>query len=92
MNYMVDCSCGSFILEYRREQSLINLDNVFHLLDGKGSIKYPHDLVTIIKTAVLPEPGQVGMLGVLLPATGMQQLKPKHGPSTQMAVKRFGQN
>jgi hypothetical protein len=52
MNYMVDCSYGSCILEYRREQSLINLDNVFHLLDGKGGIKYPHDLVTTIKTAI----------------------------------------
>ena len=52
MNYMVDCSYGSCMLEYRREQSLINLDNVFHLLDGKGGIKYPHDLVTTIKTAI----------------------------------------
>ena len=52
MNYMVDCSCGGCILEYRREQSLINLDNVFHLLDGKGGIKYPHDLATTIKMAI----------------------------------------
>lgn len=52
MNYMVDCSYGSCSLEYRREQSLINLDNVFHLLDGKGSTKYPHDLVTTIKMAI----------------------------------------
>ena len=53
MNYMVDCSYGGCILEYRREQSLINLDNVFHLLDGKGGIKYPHDLATTIKTAMI---------------------------------------
>ena len=52
LNYMVDCSYGGCSLEYCREQSLINLDNVFHLLDGKGSIKYPDDLVTAIKTAI----------------------------------------
>ena len=52
MNYMVDWSYGSCMLEYRREQNLINLDNVFHLLDGKGNTKYPHDLVTTIKTAI----------------------------------------
>ena len=52
MNYIVDCTWGGCSLEYRREQSLINLDNVFHLLDGKGCIKYPHDLVTTIKTAI----------------------------------------
>jgi hypothetical protein len=52
MNYMVDCSWGGCSLEYSREQSLINLDNVFHLLDGKGGTKYPYDLVTTIKTAI----------------------------------------
>ena len=52
MNYMVDYSYGSCSLEYGREQSLINLDNVFHLLDGQGGIKYPHDLPTVIKTAI----------------------------------------
>lgn len=52
MNYMIDYSFGSCMLEYRREQSLINLDNVFHLMDGKGSVKYPHDLVTAIKGAI----------------------------------------
>jgi hypothetical protein len=53
MNHMVDYSSyKSCSLEYSREQSLINLDNVFHLLDGKGNIKYPDDLATTIKTAI----------------------------------------
>jgi hypothetical protein len=52
MNYMVDYYCESYSLDYRRQQSLINLDNVFHLLDGQGSTKYPHDLVKTIKMAI----------------------------------------
>jgi len=39
-------------LSYYYEQNLKSLDNVFHLLDGKGPIKYPGDLVTQIQTAI----------------------------------------
>ena len=53
LNYMMDYSSyGSCSLGYYRQQSLTNLDNVFHLLDGKGSTKYPKDLVTIITMAM----------------------------------------
>lgn len=31
------------------EQRLVSMDNVFHLLDGKGFVKYPGDLVTRIQ-------------------------------------------
>jgi hypothetical protein len=53
LNYMMDYSSyGSCSLGYYRQQRLTNLDNVFHLLDGKGSTKYPNDLVTIITMAM----------------------------------------
>ena len=32
-------------------QTLTSLDNVFHLLDGKGVAKYPNDLKTVVKIA-----------------------------------------
>ena len=35
-----------------REKYIRALDNVFHLLDGQGISKYPHDLCTLIKEAL----------------------------------------
>ena len=34
---------------YHNEKKLKDLDNIFHLLDGKGPIQYPGDLLTKIK-------------------------------------------
>jgi hypothetical protein len=48
-DFMVDHYSNGFRLDYRREQKLIALDNVFHLLDGKGPVKHPGNLVTTIK-------------------------------------------
>jgi len=39
-------------LYYRKEQNIRSLDNVFHLLDGKGVVKYPGDFLTQIKDAI----------------------------------------
>jgi hypothetical protein len=38
----------AYISCYRKDK-LKDLDNIFHLLDGKGAVKYPGDLVTIIE-------------------------------------------
>lgn len=38
-------------LVYRNDKYLQALDNVFHLMDGKGVAKYPGNLVTAIKEA-----------------------------------------
>ncbi|MDA8137944.1 MAG: DUF4942 domain-containing protein [Desulfobacteraceae bacterium] len=46
--FMVD----SWGVNYHREQHLISLDNVFHLLDGKGPIKDTGSLVTTIKQTI----------------------------------------
>ena len=48
-DYMVDHYGRGFSIDYRKEQNLIALDNVFHLLDGKGPVKHPGGLVTTIK-------------------------------------------
>jgi hypothetical protein len=50
--FVFDCRWGgnpSFSTYH--DQPIRNLDNTFHLLDGKGAIKYPGDAVTVIRTA-----------------------------------------
>lgn len=47
--YIMDRYGRGFSVDYRREQHLVSLDNVFHLLDGKGPVKPPDDLVTAMK-------------------------------------------
>ena len=49
LEWMFDAWCGSISMNYKREVWLVSLDNVFHLLDGKGTVSYPGDLVTIIR-------------------------------------------
>ncbi len=50
---IVDTSYGLVRLHYDYgESSLQNLDNVFHLLDGKGIAKPPQNAVTIVKEAI----------------------------------------
>ena len=50
---MADTSYGGCHINYHwGEQRLRCIDNVFHLLDGKGPIKWPGDLVTMIKEAM----------------------------------------
>jgi hypothetical protein len=49
--WMFDCSYGCR-LSYTREQDLKGLDNAFHLMDGKGPVKWPGDMVTKITEAV----------------------------------------
>ncbi len=44
-----------FTLSHHDDQVLRSMDNVFHLLDGKGSPKYPHDLVTHVREAMQQE-------------------------------------
>jgi hypothetical protein len=39
-----------FCVQYGKEQHLHALDNVFHLLDGRGIARYPNDLVTTLRT------------------------------------------
>jgi hypothetical protein len=51
--FMVDC----WGVSYHREQHLISLDNVFHLLDGKGPIKDAGSLVTAIKQTIRDKRG-----------------------------------
>lgn len=41
-----------YSMNYRQEEKLKDLDNIFHLLDGKGPIKYPGDFVTKIKETI----------------------------------------
>ena len=43
-----DCVVDEYGISHYREQNLISLDNVFHLLDGKGPIKHPGNLVAVI--------------------------------------------
>ncbi|MBN1514063.1 MAG: DUF4942 domain-containing protein, partial [Phycisphaerae bacterium] len=42
---------GHFTVRYDKQQKLHALDNVFHLLDGQGVARYPHDLVTALRAA-----------------------------------------
>jgi hypothetical protein len=47
LGYCVDETWrGRFDVYYGKRQHLQALDNVFHLLDGQGVSRYPHDLVT----------------------------------------------
>lgn len=45
-------SYGYVNLNYYRDSEIRSLDNCFHLLDGKGSIKYPGDALTKIREAL----------------------------------------
>jgi len=49
---VIDYSKWHTSLSHYHTQYLKSLDNVFHLLDGKGPIKYPGDLVTMIQEAI----------------------------------------
>ena len=49
----VECySSGAFDLNYREAQRIQALDNVFHLLDGRGVAKCPDDLGTRMRTVM----------------------------------------
>ena len=50
--WLVDTSYGMLRLNHYEEGNLRSLDNAFHLLDGKGPIKYPGDLITQIRVAI----------------------------------------
>lgn len=53
----VDCDKWGFVrMNYYKEQNFIALDNVFHMLDGKGTPKYPGDAVTQIRDAISQNP------------------------------------
>lgn len=39
-------------ISFHREQEFRALDNVFHMLDGKGCPKYPNDLVSTVNNAI----------------------------------------
>jgi len=57
LNYMIDCDKWGYVsLNYHREQKILALDNVFHMLDGKGSPKYPGDAITGIMAAIANHP------------------------------------
>ena len=54
LNHMIEYDkwrCTSLNYSWA-EQRLRCIDNVFHLLDGKGPIKWPGDLVTTVKQAI----------------------------------------
>ena len=51
ISYAMDTSY-SVSFNHHTEHRFVSLDNVFHLLDGKGVAKYPDDAVTKIKTAI----------------------------------------
>lgn len=40
---------GKAYISYHKKDKLKDLDNIFHLLDGKGVVKYPGDLITKIE-------------------------------------------
>lgn len=52
LNSIIDCDKYFVRMSYYYQDKIRNIDNVFHLLDGKGPIKYPGDLVTKIQTAI----------------------------------------
>lgn len=52
LTWMFDTSYGMCHLHYRRESDIRAIDNVFHLLDGKGPIKYPGDALTKIRDTI----------------------------------------
>jgi hypothetical protein len=49
---MIDTSWGMARLGDYREQQLHALDNAMHLLDGRGTSKYPSNLVTALRDAL----------------------------------------
>jgi len=48
---MESCYRGGMRVMYGREQSVQAMDNVFHMLDGKGVSRYPGNLLTAMKQA-----------------------------------------
>ena len=53
LNYVIDHDNWGFTrLSHYREASLRSIDNAFHLLDGKGPVKFPGDLVTMVRGAI----------------------------------------
>lgn len=53
LGFMVENWAGSkFHPAYRKEQHIIALDNVFHLLDGKGPVKDQGEFLQTMKTAM----------------------------------------
>jgi hypothetical protein len=51
LEYYMDVTSWSIHLSYTRDQNIRCLDNVFSLLDGKGPVKYPGDLLTTMRSA-----------------------------------------
>ncbi len=51
IDWGIDTSYGMLRPVYQKEQSYRALDNIFHLLDGKGVSKYPGDFVTALSAA-----------------------------------------
>ncbi|MFC1766824.1 DUF4942 domain-containing protein [Planctomycetota bacterium] len=49
ITYSINCEYWS--LSYYRQQEMRALDNIFHLLDGRGIARYPNDLYTTISHA-----------------------------------------
>jgi hypothetical protein len=52
LSHIVDARFGTMSLSHHYDQSIRSIDNVFHLLDGRGSPKYPDDLVTHIRKSM----------------------------------------
>jgi hypothetical protein len=48
----IDTAYGSWHISYYCEQEIRAIDNIFHLLDGKGVAKYPEDLYTVLNGAL----------------------------------------
>jgi len=51
-DFVIDTSYGFVRLHGHGEENIQILDNVFHLLDGKGAAKAPNNAVTAIKQAI----------------------------------------
>ena len=51
LDYAVDTQWGVY-LTHNKEAVIRSIDNAFHLLAGKGPVKYPSDAVTAINTAI----------------------------------------
>jgi len=50
--WVFDTSWGMIRLTASSEQMFTEMDNIFHMLDGKGIVKYPKNLVTLIEEAI----------------------------------------
>ncbi len=55
---MIEFFFGGAYVNIYSEEKIQTLDNVFHLLDGKGAAKYPGNALTIIRQAVHDEKWQ----------------------------------